>query len=171
MQPLRLGPYLEGDVQRSAHAAEELDDRRPVRLQHAPGERLVSAGGVILLAGCLFGTDPAPVVVQINEPELTSAERAAWPTDPLVESGRALIVRAKVSVACRGLAATAEREGLRVTLKLFLARPDVGCVQIVYPPQPFEIELVGLPVGSYDLRIEMVGREEPFQRKGDVLRT
>ena len=140
-----------------------------VRQHHTALMRLVSSGAVVLLTGCLFGTDPIPVAVRINDLELTAEERAAWPTDPVVESGHALIVRGKVLVACHGLAASAERQGLQVALQLFLARPDVLCLAIPYSPQPFEIELVGLPPGTYDLRIEIVGREEPFQRKVHVL--
>ncbi len=143
--------------------------RGAVRQHHTALMRLVSSGAVVLLTGCLFGTDPIPVAVRINDLELTAEERAAWPTDPVVQSGPALIVRGKVSVACHGLAASAERQGLQVALQLFPARPDLLCLAILYPPQPFEIELVGLPPGTYDLRIEIVGREEPFQRKVHVL--
>jgi hypothetical protein len=37
VQPLRLGPFLKGDVHGAAHAAEELPDRGALRRQHAPG--------------------------------------------------------------------------------------------------------------------------------------
>jgi len=38
VQPLRLGPFFERDVNRAAQTAEKLDDRGPVRLQDAPGQ-------------------------------------------------------------------------------------------------------------------------------------
>ncbi len=53
VQPLRLGPHLEGDVQRPSHAAEELDDRRPVCLQDAPGEQPPAVIPYLGDRGCL----------------------------------------------------------------------------------------------------------------------
>jgi len=38
VQPLSLRALLEGDVHRASHAAEELDQRRRVRRQDAPGD-------------------------------------------------------------------------------------------------------------------------------------
>ncbi len=122
----------------------------------------------ILLNGCLFGTDPTPVAVRINELDLTAEERAAWPTDPVVESGQSPIVRGMVSLACAGLAAAAERQGLQVKLWLSRDPPEPICLAIPYPPQPFEVELLGLPPGTYDLSIEIVGSEASFERRVQV---
>ncbi len=138
--------------------------RRAVRQHDEVFVRVVLPVAVILLSGCFFGTDPIPVAVRINDLDLSAEERAAWPTDPVVESGHPPIVRGTVSLACAALAAAAEREGLQIRLWLRREPPDPNCPAIPYPPQPFEVELLGLPPGTYDLRIEIVGREAPFHR-------
>jgi len=40
VQPLRLGPFLKGDVHGAAHPTEELDDRRPRGRQDGPREHV-----------------------------------------------------------------------------------------------------------------------------------
>ena len=109
----------------------------------------------ILLNGCLFGTDPTPVAVRINALDLSAEARAAWPSDPVVQGDGSLIVRGKVSLSCEGLAATAERQGFRVILRLLPARPDAKCPAVVPYQHPYEIELLGLPPGTYRLTIDM----------------
>jgi hypothetical protein len=140
--------------------------RRAVRQHIAP---LAVPVLVVLLSSCLFGTDPTPVAVRINQLDLTAEEAATWPTDPVVQGGLSLTVRGTVSLSCAALAAAAERRGLQVDLWLHRDPPDPTCLAIPYPPRPFEVELLGLPLGTYDLRIEIVGTEEPFRRTGNVL--
>ena len=140
--------------------------RKRVRQHDRRFMRFMLPVAVILLNGCLFGTDPTPVAVRINDLDLSAEARAAWPSDPVIQSDGSLIVRGKVSLSCEGLAATAERQGSGVILRLLPARPDAVCPAVVPYPHPYEIELLGLPPGSYALTIELGSQR--FERDGTI---
>ena len=108
--------------------------------------------------GC-SATEPQPVSASLRFPSLTAQERAAWPGPPTVVIGSTIRIRGTVVGGCGELVLTASRRGSTVSVSVLNENAGSICVGDG-GSYAYEVELAGLPAGSYLVRARATGHDE-----------
>lgn len=102
--------------------------------------------------------EPQVVATTVRDVVLTGEQWAVWPRTPSLSGGTRIVIRGTAD-GCSMLAASAARRGLSVSVAISVEPPPGPCLAVV-GFRAYEVELLGLPSGQYDVYVRETGHTD-----------